>query len=225
MASKIYDNMVGAIAKAPNLEFVWDGEATRPKNIETLCRVIDRLEDPEFARLVPETQNFIDKIYDALQNRQPVPEFPDYVEDAPARRRRRAPVEAADDAPPARTRRAAPPVQEELPPARPVVDTAPVAAPAPAATNGVAAAAAPKGNPKGSKFARGERMYQFRKLVLENPTMTKKEAFARQQELEIHVSESTTNLIFYNTRDTVKTLKRLGLYDHEAALAQLRAQA
>ncbi len=189
-------------------EYEWDNKLDRPTNIQALLKSTDKLEDPDYKKLSKDATNYIDSVFTAADAGKPVPEFPDYTADAPKRRRR----QKAEESAPEKSEESAPAKAEEPAPRRRAAKTESPTADATKAAD----ATAP---------VRGAKMFGFRKLVLENPTLSKAEVFKMSEDIGLGVTKSTAALVHYNTRHTLQVMKQLGMHDHVQAMADKAAAA
>lgn len=208
MPSKIYDE----ISTAKDFGYKWDADKDRPANILACLSSTDDMQDKQFKALSQEARDFIDHVYSELDAKRPCPEFPDYVEAAPARRRR-APAkdaEAEKEAEPAPTRRRRSPAKDAEP--EKADEPAKEAEPDEVYTKEVATEDKPaKAKRKGT---RGQNMFIYRKTVLENTGLSKPDAYEMATKAGCDMAKSTADLVYYNTHHTLKVLKELGHYDH-----------
>lgn len=215
--------------------YKWDSKKNEGANTIALCGATDDLVDADYDEMSKAAKDFIDAVITALEAKEDVPEFPDYV--APRTRRRRTPEGVAEEVKPVtepKARRApkkAPPKVEDAEPVDPEpvyaepVDPEPVDAEPEVVTRKKNAKKAVTGESAAKEVVRGETMQKFRDVILLNPTATKSELMILAVGADCPVTSATCALVRYNTCHTLRRLKELGMYDHDDTMANLAAAA
>jgi len=74
---------------------------------------------------------------------------------------------------------------------------------------------------EGVKPVRGAKMQYLREVMLQVPSLSKKEYLAKAISEGTNVTDSTVSLIMYNTKHTLTVLRELGYYDHHERRVEL----
>jgi len=188
--------------------------AANPKNPAryrgNLVRAVSTLGDPEWKKLSSEARDWVNASVDAMEKKEEVPDFPDSTgefvsepeTEAPERRKAPAPAKATKAEEVEEEEEALKNEEEESEPeaeakparkvGRPKAEKA--ASPAPTERKGR--------KPGGTAY--------FRKLMIENPDLSKESLLERTHEAGFPLSEQTVYVTYYETKNTLKVLRELG---------------